>query len=150
MQSASADHGVIAFLHAGQTGVVAGNTLAACPGGVLYNGDTSGFAFANNTILNGSAINSAVVVTPSVVVVPSAPGVLTVTATTQTPGAVLRYTIDGSRVTSASRQWPSGGVTVGARATAVLVKGACCAQRPICRLLIHGSDALCRLSGWHG
>jgi curli biogenesis system outer membrane secretion channel CsgG len=52
----------------------------------------------------------------------SAPGTLSVSAVCSTPGAVLRYTVDGSRVTSASAVWPEGGLTLGARAMAVLVK----------------------------
>jgi len=119
----SGDHGVIAFLHAGQTGGVSNNTLAACPGKEVFNGDTSGFSFSANTILNGSAIANLVVAAPIVTAAPSGAGVVHVDAACATPGAALRYTLDGSRVTASSPAWPSGGVDVGLRATAVLVKG---------------------------
>ena len=119
----SGDHGVIAFLHAGQTGLVSNNTLAACPGKEVYNGDTSGFAFNDNTIINGSVITSFVVATPTVTAAPSGAGAVHVDAVCATPGAALRYTLDGSRVTASSLAWPARGVDVGLRATAVLVKG---------------------------
>ena len=124
LQPRSGDHGVIAFLHAGQTGNVQGNTLAACEGGVVYNGDTSGFSFEANTILNGSALDGVVVSVPLVTSAPGTnAGTLLVSASCTTPGATLRYTIDGSRVTDASPVWPIEELTVGVRAVAVLVKG---------------------------
>lgn len=113
----SADHGVLAFLHAGQTGLIANNVLAACAGTQVYNGDTSGFILSNNTIYTGTAF---VVATPVVSVVAGG-AAATITATCATPGAVLRYTLDGSRVTRDAALWPAGGLTV-RRATAVLVK----------------------------
>jgi hypothetical protein len=119
----SGDHGVIAFLHAGQTGLVSNNTLAACPGKEVYNGDTSGFSFSGNKILNGSVIASLVVAAPIVTAAPAGAGAVHLDAACATPGAVLRYTLDGSRVTTGSPAWPAGGVDVGLRATAVLVKG---------------------------
>jgi len=115
------DHGVLAFLHPGQTGTVSNNVLAACAGKQVYNGDTSGFAFSNNTILNASSFAAAVVSTPVVSLAPAGGGQVNVQAACTTPGAVLRYTLDGSRVTSSAPEWPAAGVTV-RRATAVLVK----------------------------
>ena len=119
----SGDHGVIAFLHAGQTGTVGGNTFASCGGSsVVYFGYTSGFVFADNAVYNTSSLDGIVAATP--IVVASAPGdgaTVTVTATCSTPGAVMRYTLDGGRVTAAAPEWPAGGIEV-QRATAVLVK----------------------------
>jgi hypothetical protein len=112
------DHGLIAFLHAGQTGTVANNRLATCPwGGVVYNGDTSGFTFSGNTVYSGTTIAALLVDTPVVTVTDAG----LVTAVCATPNAVLRYTLDGSRVLPTSPVF-GGGVVVGARATAVLVK----------------------------
>ncbi len=121
-QSKSADHGVIAFMRTEQTGVVAGNTLAAAAGGVVFNGDTSGFVLSNNTILNATTLGAYVAATPLVTVSPSSPGMLSITAVCSTPGAVMRYTLDGSRVTPVSSVWPTQGVTVGMRALPVMVK----------------------------
>ena len=119
----SGDHGVLAFLHAGQTGLVADNVLAACPGKAVFVGDTSGFTLRNNTVLNGSAVSTSVVATP-IVAVQSAgtKGSVLVSASCSTPGATLHYTVDGSRPTGNSDVWPTGGVEIHGRATAVLVK----------------------------
>ena len=90
----SGDHGVIAFLHAGQTGAVDGNVLADCGSGSVvycipsdtrpasaaptrthlplpptsprYYGDVSGFSFADNAILPAASLPSLVAPTPVV------------------------------------------------------------------------------------
>lgn len=118
----SGDHGVLAFLHPHQTGLLDSNVLAACPGKQVYTGDSSGFLFSNNTVLNVSA-STPLPVAAAPIVTATATGAdgLLVTATCATPGATLRYTLDGGRVTEGDALWPSGGVAV-VRATGVLVK----------------------------
>ena len=118
----SGDHGVIAFLHAGQTGTVSGNTLADCGGSsVVYNGDTSGFAFSDNAILAASSLPALIAPTPVVAAAPAGDGALAVSASCALPGATLRYSLDGSRPTESSTPWPAGGLVL-RRSAAVLVK----------------------------
>jgi hypothetical protein len=120
-----ADHGGIAFMHLNSTGMVANNTFATCDGTPLFYqsvaGALDGWAFANNTILNTSA---SIVATPAVsAAVSEEGGSITVSASCSTPGAVLRYTTDGSRPTPESPPFPeSGELVMPPRTVAVNVK----------------------------
>ena len=84
---------------------------------------------ASNTFdgKNGAVFN--VAATPILTARPAANGAsLTITATSSTPGAVLRYTMDGSRPRATSATLPPEGLVLGNgqhagwRATAVFVK----------------------------
>ena len=114
-------------------------------------GAADGFTFSNNTVDDGSKVRLSgqsllpslpacnltrldaplqgsasvtVVLPPNVTRVGGGPGIV-LSATAQTPGSVLRYSVDGSRPTPASPLWPGGSggtLSLPARTAAVFVK----------------------------
>lgn len=121
------DHGGMAFLHANATGTIQSNVFATCPNVSVFSAPNptylDGFMFVNNTI--ASAENPVFVADqPTVTQVASTlAGTMNFTAAFVTPGCTLRYTLDGSKPTSASATWPSSGwLAIPARTTAVNVK----------------------------
>jgi hypothetical protein len=123
----AADRGGMAFMHLNSSGVVSNNTFTTCPGVPLFNevvnGALQGWTFSNNTI-DGPTSPVVVAATPAVdaTVAPDGSSI-SVTASCTTPGAVLRYTVDGSRPTAESLAFPAAGVLqLGPRTVAVNVK----------------------------
>ena len=127
------DHGGIAFMRPGSTGTLSGNLFqspAGCPPlNDAHDPGLPGWAQANNVIDGQNGVFH-VAATPILTARPAANGAsLTITATSSTPGAVLRYTTDGSRPRATSAILPPEGLVLGDghsssawRATAVFVK----------------------------
>ena len=121
------DHGGIAFMRKGSSGLIAGNTFATCNGTDLFNDEkdpgTPGWRFQNNAI-DGVNANFSIVDTPRVTAEATPDGGLAVTATTETSGAIMRFTTDGSMPASTSQVFPPMGLLFSRsfRATAVFVK----------------------------
>jgi hypothetical protein len=121
------DRGGIAFMRKGSSGLIAGNTFATCNGTQLFNDKLDpgmpGWRFESNFI-DGFNANFSIVNTPRVTATAIGNGGLRVLASTETSGALLRFTTDGSVPTSTSQIFPTTGLVFIAsfRATAVFVK----------------------------
>jgi hypothetical protein len=124
------DRGGMAFLHGNSSGSIAGNVFTTCPGVPFFYspipGALDGWTMEGN-VLDG--VNGTVVVLPSPDVVggyDAASDTLVINASCPScaaQGAVLRFTVDGSKPTAWDPLVPaSGTIVLPARATAVFVK----------------------------
>ena len=121
------DHGGIAFMRKGSSGALKGNVFATCPGTALFNDANdpglAGWDISNNAV---DGVNASLSFTATPVVsgemLPS--GGMLVTASCATSGAVLRYTVDGSRPREDASVFLEGGLELPPqwRAVAVFVK----------------------------
>ena len=122
------DQGGIAFMHLGSSGLIAGNTFATCTGTDLFNDKLDpgmvGWVLTNNAIDHVNSTMLDIAEMPVVTSVVGANGGLTVSASTNTSGAILRFTTDGSKPMITSQIFPENGLMFSKdfRATSVFVK----------------------------
>jgi hypothetical protein len=122
------DKGGIGFLHEGSSGRVNGNVFTTCPGNSPPVFNTVNASWLDGWDLTGNVVDGqngtvTVVENPAVAATVGASGI-TVTATCATTGAVLYYTVDGSKPSPAtSPVFPaSGSLLLPLRSVAVSVK----------------------------
>lgn len=110
--TASGDVGALAFDLPGGSGHIAQNLIVQCAdesaplwGGSNIPSHVANFSF-NNTVVNSSAEETTICALPGVLWDTRVRQWPNLVATCATPGATLRYTVDGSRPNSSSPQWP--------------------------------------------
>ena len=109
--SASGDVGSIAFVLPGGFGSISSNLVVKCADTTapLWGGPESyraDFSFQNNDIIEASEAHTGICALPELqwdTRVATWPNLI---ASCDTPGAAIRYTLDGSRPTEASPLWP--------------------------------------------
>jgi hypothetical protein len=123
------DQGGIAFMHRGSSGLISGNTFATCAGTDLFNDKLDpgmvGWILTDNAIDGVNSTMLDIAELPVVTSVVEADGSLLVRASTNsTSGAILRFTLDGSKPMITSQIFPVNGLVFAKdfRATSVFVK----------------------------
>lgn len=121
----SFDRGELALTKPNSTGVFAGNTVVHSCGPFVtshWPSSAEGWEISDNAV-DGINATLAVLPAPLITRLPGGVGiVLDATCAACPRGALLRYSIDGSRPSASSAAWPPGGLHLPPRTVVVLVK----------------------------
>jgi len=117
------DHGAIAFMRPGSSGLLSDNiflsTIHGCEAlNQAHDPGIPGWVLEGNTISGVDGAEVLVASPPLLSLLPNR----TLTASSPTPGTLLHFTLDGSRPRKDSPQFPASGLELTDRATPVFIK----------------------------